>query len=74
MIEEKGFPVVCSECGARMIAKKSIFQEYFGVLDAGVATCLECNSFLILTFNEDKKEFISILYDKKKALDEKNLH
>lgn len=60
---DKRYKAICCECSTELWATKSIGQRAFGKLDAGHGTCFKCNTFLNLTFLEDKQEFETIKWD-----------
>lgn len=61
-IREK-YKTVCSECGYKFLASKSLGQE-MGYIDMGCGRCPKCKKFLNLTFDPTKNEMITKSWDK----------
>lgn len=55
-MEKQRYKGICPECGGTLWICKSIMQE-MGLSNMGHGTCIHCNTFLHLEFNEDKQEF-----------------
>lgn len=62
-MDRERYKATCCECSTELWATKSIGQRAFGKLDAGHGTCFKCNTFLNLTFSEDKQEFKTMKWD-----------
>ena len=53
---------ICPICGAELWICKSIMMAGFG-FNMGHGSCHECNTFLHLTFNEERNEFDTETWD-----------
>lgn len=66
--DRKRYNCKCPVCSTEFQACKSIFQESFGMIDAGSGSCPKCGTFHNLTVDEENGAMVVTPWEKYKEM------